>query len=238
MSCTGRIHGRRIRDGHEQRARLVGADPATDTAVLRLDEGPSQPLRLVTRVVCSGADCGRGRQSPRLRFHRHRGHRQRAGAQPARLCGTPDRGRDPDRRGTQSGQFGSPLLNSAGEVIGVNTAAIPSAPGLCFAVAINTAQWAASELMRLRRSAARLHRHCGATARLARRWSASPRGPPPPGFESSSFVPGGPAARAGLRTGDIVGRSRRHDRRRSLRLARAARTREHWPPDGGALSSR
>jgi S1-C subfamily serine protease len=102
------------------------------------------------------------------------------------------------------GNSGGPLLDARGRVIGVNTAIIPMAQGICFAVSIDTAQWAALQILqhgRVRRGflgvaganmpvARRIARHFDLTNRSAVR--------------VMSTESGGPAARAGLQKGDVI----------------------------------
>jgi S1-C subfamily serine protease len=124
------------------------------------------------------------------------------------------------------GNSGGPLVNSRAEVIGVNTAIIRPAQGICFAIASNTARWVAAWLIKeghIRRSLHRLER----TER-----PAQPQGRPVPsqaqaGHRRAGRWPGGgsPASRAGLVEGDIVLAldERRHaDHRRTAQAADAA----------------
>jgi len=102
------------------------------------------------------------------------------------------------------GNSGGPLVNSRGEVIGVNTAVILPAQGLCFAIAINTAKTIAGWLIKdgaVRRSyigvggqTAKIHR------RLARHYHLSAE----TGMLVIAVEPGSPASRAGMREGDVV----------------------------------
>jgi S1-C subfamily serine protease len=102
------------------------------------------------------------------------------------------------------GNSGGPLVNSRGEVIGVNTAIILPAQGICFAIAINTAKYVAARLMRDGRIVRAYIGVAGMTAPLARRLVRFHRLPKEMGVMVSSVEPGSPAERAGLVARDII----------------------------------
>jgi S1-C subfamily serine protease len=102
------------------------------------------------------------------------------------------------------GNSGGPLVASDGRVVGVNTATILQAQGLCFAIGINTAKFVASRLLRhgrIRRS------YIGVSAqtvpihrRLVRYYDL----PKETGVVVLSVEPNSPAERTGLREGDVI----------------------------------
>jgi S1-C subfamily serine protease len=99
---------------------------------------------------------------------------------------------------------GGPLVTSRGEVIGVNTAVILPAQGLCFAVAINTATFVAGRLIKdgkVRRSYIGV---AGQDVPLPRRLVRFYGLPVESGILVASIEPGSPAQRAGLREGDVI----------------------------------
>jgi S1-C subfamily serine protease len=102
------------------------------------------------------------------------------------------------------GNSGGPLVNAAGEVIGVNTATILPAQGLCFAISINTAQFIAGKLIRdgvVRRSFIGVQAQTAAVNRnIARHYDLTMA----TGALLLAVEPGGPAARAGLHEGDVI----------------------------------
>ena len=102
------------------------------------------------------------------------------------------------------GNSGGPLVDSAGAVIGVNTAVILPAQGICFAIASNTADRVAVALIRegrVRRA------YLGISAQdlpLPRRFVRHFNLPQEVGVRVDAVAPDSPAARAGIRTGDII----------------------------------
>jgi S1-C subfamily serine protease len=102
------------------------------------------------------------------------------------------------------GNSGGPLVTSRGEVIGINTAMILPAQGLCFAIASNTARFVAARLMRdgrLRRSYIGVGGH---TAPVPRAVARGLKLAVSSGVMVASVEVGSPAEVAGLRQGDII----------------------------------
>jgi S1-C subfamily serine protease len=102
------------------------------------------------------------------------------------------------------GNSGGPLLNTRAEVIGVNTAIIRPAQGICFAIASNLARWVAGWLIkegRIRRSYLGVG---GQTVPLLRAIARAYHLDQESGVLVSQLTPGSPASIAGLREGDII----------------------------------
>ena len=102
------------------------------------------------------------------------------------------------------GNSGGPLVNARAEVVGVNTAIIAGAQGICFAVPANTAQFVASRLIRdgrVRRSyIGVIGQTIALTRRHAQRFHLAVQG----GVLVTDVAAGSPAAHAGLRPRDII----------------------------------
>jgi S1-C subfamily serine protease len=102
------------------------------------------------------------------------------------------------------GNSGGPLVSSRSEVIGVNTAVILPAQGLCFAIAVNTAKTIAGWLIKdgvVRRSYIGVG---GQTAKIHRRLVRHYNLPNETGMLVVGVEPGSPASGAGLREGDVI----------------------------------
>ncbi len=102
------------------------------------------------------------------------------------------------------GNSGGPLVSSRGEVVGINTAVIMGAQGICFAVAANTASFVLGELVRhgrVRRAFIGISaQHAAVPARLRRAAGLMQDA----AVMVSAVEPGSAADRAGLKAGDIV----------------------------------
>jgi S1-C subfamily serine protease len=102
------------------------------------------------------------------------------------------------------GNSGGPLVNSQAEVIGVNTAIIRPAQGICFAIASNTARWVAGWLIkdgRIRRSYIGV---AGQTVPLLRKLIHHHHLQQEAGVLVAGLEPDSPATRAGLAEGDVI----------------------------------
>jgi S1-C subfamily serine protease len=105
------------------------------------------------------------------------------------------------------GNSGGPLVSSRGEVVGINTAVIMGAQGICFAVASNTAQFVLSELIqhgRVRRAYIGVSAQTTAVPRRHARAAAVDNSS---GAMITALEPDGPAARAGLMSLDTIVRA-------------------------------
>ena len=102
------------------------------------------------------------------------------------------------------GNSGGPLVSGAGRVVGINTATIAPAQGICFAIGIDTAVWVATRLMRdgrVRRSRLGLS---GQTVPIDTRVRRFHHLPQASGVLVLDMAEGGPVAAAGVQRGDVV----------------------------------
>ncbi len=102
------------------------------------------------------------------------------------------------------GNSGGPLVDSRGRIIGINTAIIRAAQGLCFAIASNTAHFVVTELIRHGRVRRSYIGVAGETVPLGRRTVRYHLLDGEAGVRVAGIEPGSPAAAAGLQVGDIL----------------------------------
>ena len=194
--APGRLQVRVADEAATLPATLVGSDPLTDLAVLRVDRRLPAPLRLAEEpgvqvgelVVAIGNPHGLERSvSLGVVSALHRSLPTGPGSVLEGLIQT-DAAVNP-------GSSGGPLLDTGGRVAGITTAMLAFARGISFAVPARTAAWVAAVL--LQRGEVR-RPYIGITARSEARDGAGRA------VRVLGVEPGGPAAAAGLRAGDLL----------------------------------
>jgi len=199
-----------LADGRHLPARTIGDDPATDLAVIQIDApagegrnlvaaalGDSQRLRVGQLVIAMGSPYGfQSTVTAGVVSALGRSLRSYSGRLIEDVIQT-DASLNP-------GNSGGPLVASDGRVVGVNTATILPAQGLCFAIGINTAKFVAGRLLRDGRIQRSYIGVAAQTVPLHRRIVRYYDLPHETGVVVLSVEAHSPASRAGLREGDVI----------------------------------
>ena len=192
-------------DGRSFPAHTIGDDPASDLAVIRIDApslvaaplGDSPRLRVGQLAIAVGNPYG-------FQYSVTAGVISALGRSLRSYSGRLIEDVIQTDASLNPGNSGGPLVASDGQVVGVNTATIMGAQGLCFAIGINTAKFVAGRLLqfgRIRRSQIGIEAQ---TTPLHRRLVRFYDLPQESGVVVISAADGSPAKRAGLREGDII----------------------------------
>jgi len=197
-----------LADGHDVAGTVVGEDPDTDIAVVRISTQPGQPakaaqlgdsdrLQVGQLVIAIGSPIGlQSTVTAGIVSALHRTLPGYGGRLIEDIIQT-DAAVNP-------GNSGGPLVNANGEVVGINVATAAQAQGLSFAIPINTVKWVASQLMKdgeVRRAMLGIAGQSGALPQSLRRELHIDN---EMAVQVIEIVPGGAAERAGLRPGDVL----------------------------------
>lgn len=198
--------GVRFSDGTTFDGDLIGDDPGTDLAVVRISSprtlpavalGISERIRVGQLAVAIGNPYGfQCTVTAGVISALGRSLRSESGRLIHSVIQT-DAALNP-------GNSGGPLVNSRGEVIGVNTAIIAVAQGICFATAIDTAKWVVGQLLRYGKVRRAYIGVAGANAPLSRRTVRFHQLPLESGMRVETVEKGSPAQRADVTSGDII----------------------------------
>ncbi len=194
-----------LTDGNRYKAELIGDDPDTDLAVIRIAApdlipaalGNSEGIRVGQLVIAVGNPFGfQCSVTAGVISALGRSLRSTSGRLIDSLIQT-DAALNP-------GNSGGPLVTSRAEVIGVNTAVILPAQGICFAIGINTAKFVASRLIRDGKIERGFIGVAGQNIPLPRRVVRFHKLPVDTAILVASVEADGPAQSAGLRDGDVI----------------------------------
>ncbi len=194
-----------LADGRRAPAEIVGDDPDTDLAVVRVGLtdlapaalGRSADVRVGQIAIALGNPLGfEASVTAGVVSALGRSLRAQSGRLIDNVLQT-DASLNP-------GNSGGPLANTRGEVIGVNTAMILPAQGICFAIAVDTARWVATSLVRHGRIERGWLGIAGQNARLRRELVRRHGLDRESGVLVLSVEPDSPAERVGLREGDVL----------------------------------
>ena len=194
-----------LEDGRRFDAYAVGDDPDTDLAVIRITAanlvpalmGDSQAIRVGQLAIAIGNPYGfQYTVTAGVVSALGRSLRSRSGRLIDNIIQT-DAALNP-------GNSGGPLVNSHGEVIGVNTAVILPAQGICFAIAANTAKFVAGQLIKEGRVPRSYIGVAGQNVPLQRRLVRYHNLPVESGVLVASVESNSPAQAAGLVEGDVI----------------------------------
>lgn len=194
-----------LADGRTYPARLVGDDPASDLAVVRVEAeglqpaqfGDSDKLRVGQLVIAIGSPFGfQATVTAGVVSALGRSLRSQAGRLIENVIQT-DAALNP-------GNSGGPLVDSRGRVVGVNTAVLAGAQGICLATPSNTAYWVAGLLIKEGRVSRPFLGIAGQLTLLHPAIVRTHRLATSRGVQVVEVAPSSPAQRAGLRVGDVI----------------------------------
>ena len=194
-----------LADGRHLRAELIGDDPDTDLALVRADTtgvapvqfGDSAAIRVGQLAIAIGNPYGfQTTVTAGVVSALGRSLRANSGRLIDDVIQT-DAALNP-------GNSGGPLVSSRGQVIGVNTAIIQGAQGICFAVAANTANFVLGELVRHGRVRRAFIGISAQQTTIPRRMQLAVGLSQGSAATITASEPGSPANRSGLLTGDMI----------------------------------
>ena len=194
-----------LADGTTYQGEIVGRDPDTDLAVIRVpasslpaaELGDSDRIRVGQLVIAIGNPLGlQATVTAGVVSALERSLRSVTGRLIENVIQT-DAALNP-------GNSGGPLVDSHGHVMGINTAIIAGAQGICFAIPINTAKWVVPALMREGKVLRGYLGIAGQTVQLDPRMRQQLGLTQNGGVAVREVAPGSPAHQAGLQRGDVL----------------------------------